>query len=435
MYTPKLRVHLIDTPGFDDTMKKDVEVLRDIAGWLVVTYQKRILLSGLIYLHPISDNRLRGSAKRNLFMFKKLCGPECLRGIVLATTMWGLVDSETGNKRENELRGTNDFWGEMEQGGSLVMRHLRTKESGMAILDQIIRKRHPMLLMIQDEMIRQGRGLEDTGAGINVNEELIEADRKHKKELAAFREDMKEADEASKRDIAELMRKQEEAIEENRKQRKALETNMAKLEAERAADMKRLEDQLAAQAARLEQKDKDIKNFKRDMERREKAHALQIEKERQEQIRHSEEREKAYALQMEKERQAQIRRDEEKEKAQREDQRRWKESERAEREKAQREHHEEQKKLREAEEVKREKDAREYREEQRKLREVEEAKRSEEARQHREEQARWQAKLQDMEKQRAKETEALQASVAQAERQSTGMWTNFLVIYSSDKLS
>ena len=128
MYNPIIRVHLIDTPGFDDTNKKDVEVLRDIAGWLGVTYKKKILLSGLIYLHPISDNRLRGSALRNLFMFKKLCGPECLRGIVLATTMWGLVNPDDGDKRENQLRSTDDFWGEMEKGGSRVMRHLRTKE-------------------------------------------------------------------------------------------------------------------------------------------------------------------------------------------------------------------------------------------------------------------------------------------------------------------
>lgn len=61
MYKPGLRVHLIDTPGFDDTNKKDVEVLRDIAGWLGVTYKKKILLSGLIYLHPIdSEVRLCG---------------------------------------------------------------------------------------------------------------------------------------------------------------------------------------------------------------------------------------------------------------------------------------------------------------------------------------------------------------------------------------
>lgn len=274
MYNSVLRVHLIDTPGFDDTNKKDVEVLRDIAGWLGVTYKKKILLSGLIYLHPISDNRLRGSALRNLFMFKKLCGPECLRGIVLATTMWGLVNPEDGVKRENQLRSTDDFWGEMEKGGSRVMRHLRTKESAMAILGVIIQHGHPMLLKIQDEMINEGRGLEDTGAGIKVNEDLIEADRKYKAELAALKEDMKEADEASKREIAELMRKQQAEIDENERQRKKLETNMAKLEADRARDLKALEERLAEQASNLQKKEKDIRDFQESLKKREAAETI-----------------------------------------------------------------------------------------------------------------------------------------------------------------
>jgi hypothetical protein len=274
MYNPRLRVHLIDTPGFDDTNKKDVEVLRDIAGWLGVTYRQKILLSGLIYLHPISDNRLRGSALRNLFMFKKLCGPDCLPGIVLATTMWGLVSAEDGIRRESQLRATNDFWGEMEKGGSRVMRHLRTKESAMTILSVILESRHPMLLKIQDEMINEGLGLEDTGAGIKVNQDLIEADRKHKAELAALREDMKVADEASKREIAELMRKQQVEIEENEKQRKKLEINMAKLEEDRARDLKELQEQLAQQATNLREREREITKFRDDMSKRDAADTL-----------------------------------------------------------------------------------------------------------------------------------------------------------------
>jgi hypothetical protein len=294
MYNPALRVHLIDTPGFDDTNKKDVEVLRDIAGWLGVTYKKKILLSGLIYLHPISDNRLRGSALRNLFMFKKLCGPDCLPGIVLATTMWDLVDPEDGVKRESQLRATNDFWGEMEKGGSRVMRHLRTKESAMTILGVIIERRQPMLLKIQDEMINEGRGLDDTGAGIKVNEDLIEADRKHKAELAALREDMEEADEASKREIAELMRKQQAEIDENERQRKKLETNMAKLEQDRARDLKELQHQLTQQASNLQKKEKEINDFRESMDKREKADTLnREEKAKLQQKLHDMERERA----------------------------------------------------------------------------------------------------------------------------------------------
>jgi hypothetical protein len=280
MYNDSLRVHLIDTPGFDDTNKKDVEVLRDIAGWLGVTYKKSILLSGLIYLHPISDNRLRGSALRNLYMFKKLCGPDCLPGIVMATTMWGLVDPEDGLKRENQLRGNNDFWGEMEKGGSLVMRHQRTRESALAILEVIIRRKHQMVLKMQDEMVNQRKGLEDTGAGIKVNEDLIAADRKHKQELANLREEMKEADAASRKEIKELMLKQQAEIDENRRQREDLEANMKDLERERAKDLENLKQQLLQQANSLEAKEKELDAFRDSLAERERTHNLHSEEQR-----------------------------------------------------------------------------------------------------------------------------------------------------------
>lgn len=185
--------------------------------------------------------------------------------------MWGLVNPDDGVKWENQLRSTGDFWSEMEKGGSRVMRHLRTKESAMDILEVIIRHGKTMVLDIQHEMINEGRGLADTGAGIKVNEDLIEADRKYKAELAALKEDMKEADEASKREIAELMRKQQAEIDENERQRKKLETNMAKLETDRARDLKALEERLAEQASNLQKKEKEFRDFQESLKKREAA--------------------------------------------------------------------------------------------------------------------------------------------------------------------
>ena len=83
MYNPGIRIHLIDTPGFDDTELKETDILRKIAAWLGDAYDSEIRLSGLVYLHRISDPRMPGSAKRNLHMFQRLCGPQCLQGVVL----------------------------------------------------------------------------------------------------------------------------------------------------------------------------------------------------------------------------------------------------------------------------------------------------------------------------------------------------------------
>ena len=73
--SPERTVYLIDTPGFDGTNKNDTEVLSEVATWLADSYQSKIRLHGIIFLHRITDNRLQGSAKRTLAMLRKLCGP------------------------------------------------------------------------------------------------------------------------------------------------------------------------------------------------------------------------------------------------------------------------------------------------------------------------------------------------------------------------
>jgi hypothetical protein len=103
-----IKVHLIDTPGFDDTNRGDADVLKDIATWLSSTYQKQKLLNGILYLHRIIDPKMAGSAKRNLLTFSELCGSDCFRHVVLTTTIWSLVHAKLGEAREKEL--IDIFW-------------------------------------------------------------------------------------------------------------------------------------------------------------------------------------------------------------------------------------------------------------------------------------------------------------------------------------
>ncbi|KDQ22972.1 hypothetical protein PLEOSDRAFT_1014870, partial [Pleurotus ostreatus PC15] len=102
------RVVLADTPGFDDTNMSDTEVLNIIANWLKTTYRNKVKLTGIIYMHRISDNRMAGTPMRNLKLFAKLCGTVAAEGVVMTTTMWDIVEAETGRAREKELR--DDYW-------------------------------------------------------------------------------------------------------------------------------------------------------------------------------------------------------------------------------------------------------------------------------------------------------------------------------------
>lgn len=51
-------IYLIDTPGFDDTNRSDIETLRSISHYLSISYANRVSISGILYLHRVSDVRL-----------------------------------------------------------------------------------------------------------------------------------------------------------------------------------------------------------------------------------------------------------------------------------------------------------------------------------------------------------------------------------------
>ena len=68
-----------------------------------VRYKRRRILSGVIYLHRITDRKLCGSSRKNLNVFRQLCGDEALTNVAIVTNMWENVEPATGVAREKEL--------------------------------------------------------------------------------------------------------------------------------------------------------------------------------------------------------------------------------------------------------------------------------------------------------------------------------------------
>ncbi|KAF7974365.1 hypothetical protein HWV62_12326 [Athelia sp. TMB] len=153
----------VDTPGFDDTNLSDAEILIRIATWLTATYQQHIFITAILYLHRISDNRMAGSALRNMDMFRRLCGNDALPNVVLVSTMWDQVDRITGQKREQELRDT--FWRSMVDNGARTARFYHTPASAWEILGPYTGHFRPVKLQIQMEMVDKGIPLSQTAAG------------------------------------------------------------------------------------------------------------------------------------------------------------------------------------------------------------------------------------------------------------------------------
>lgn len=205
------RLFLIDTPGFDDTHKSDTDILREVADWLQRAYQNRILLSGIIYLHRVTDVRMGGSAMKNLRMFKKLCGDDRLANVVLATTMWSSgVDEKTALYREEQLRTQPDFWAKMVEKGSKIFRHDRGAESATEIVNYLISRKQRVVLDIQRELVDERKALQETAAGTEIQAEIERLRRCLKDELLEMQKEMQKAissrDQQYQREIEDMKR-------------------------------------------------------------------------------------------------------------------------------------------------------------------------------------------------------------------------------------
>jgi hypothetical protein len=201
---------LIDTPGFNDTLRGETEVLKDLADWLDITYRTspKIKLSGIIYMQALTDRRIYGSTLRNLKMFRQLCGDQPLKNVIFTTTGWGEAE-KTGNlekavANEDQLRTDPDFWQPMINRGSRTARFEDTKDSALEIILSLVDK-ETVVLQIQHELADEDKNLVDTAAGAIVNEEIKKLEENYKKQLTELQEEINEALESRDQELQEAL--------------------------------------------------------------------------------------------------------------------------------------------------------------------------------------------------------------------------------------
>ncbi|EPS42277.1 hypothetical protein H072_3744 [Dactylellina haptotyla CBS 200.50] len=178
-------VRFVDTPGFSDTYLSDTEVLEMIADYLAAAYTKDVKLNGIIYLHPISENRMTNPATKNLEMFRKLTGEKNLKNVVLATSMWDKVTVEEGARREKELK--NKFWRLLLDFQAQTIKYRGTPDSAKEIASLLMENK-PFYLQLQEEMGKGNKALKDTSAGKEIMQEIIRIKEQHERELAEMKD-------------------------------------------------------------------------------------------------------------------------------------------------------------------------------------------------------------------------------------------------------
>jgi hypothetical protein len=272
-------VTLLDTPGFDDSLRHDTDTLQELADWFKLSLEQGHKLAGIIYLHNITHNKMTGSSRRNLRLFRKLCGDTNMDNVVLATSQWAnlsgneelnLTPEEVGAKREEELRGHDSFYKPMLDNGARYERY-QDYESGIRILKSLVHKT-PFLTDLAQEL-EANTDLIDTAAGKVVNDNLLEAELKHKAEIEKLRQDMLEANERDRSDILADIREATEkcnALEADRDRLASAQKNQTRDMENRLNEMLRKQDaqsqalqaNLSAVQAKHQQSQQDFISYK-----------------------------------------------------------------------------------------------------------------------------------------------------------------------------
>ncbi|KZT01502.1 P-loop containing nucleoside triphosphate hydrolase protein [Laetiporus sulphureus 93-53] len=182
-------VTLIDTPGFDDTSKSQAEILKDIAHFLEKMYERGRKLSGMIYLHRISDNRVGGIARENFRLFTKICGRGAMKNVLIATTMWEEVSEEVGASREQELESKATFFKDAISQGARMKRHHNNASSALDIMRYFI-DRSPEVLQMQHELVDEHKKVPETAAGLELKLGLEQQEVKHTAAMQRLRQEL-----------------------------------------------------------------------------------------------------------------------------------------------------------------------------------------------------------------------------------------------------
>ena len=137
-------------------------------------------------------------------MFRRLCGDEAIRNVVVVTNMWGEVNPWVGEKRETELKEDDMFFKPILDNGGKIVRHDNTFSSAEWII-RLFLDHHPLPLRIQEELVDQCKDISQTGAGEELNEAIYGQMRKHQGEIEELREEMERAmwnrDEQTRREL------------------------------------------------------------------------------------------------------------------------------------------------------------------------------------------------------------------------------------------
>lgn len=172
-------------------------MLTAVAHYLSVSYANNVSVSGILYLHRISDTRIGSSTRRNLEMMRALCGEDAFENVAVVTTMWHSDDSgiELAKQRSREQELRDIYLHDMIKGGSRIIRHdrcatlseRRTSAKNILIETVGLWQDTQVTLRIQYEMVDLNKTLKETSAGKVLEGYIRQHQNSHERDLERLR--------------------------------------------------------------------------------------------------------------------------------------------------------------------------------------------------------------------------------------------------------
>jgi len=123
----------------------------------------------------------------NFKIFQKLCGESTLRNAVIVTNMWGQVDLQIGEAREDELMREDIFFKPVFDRGAQIARNENTVASAQDII-RLVLDNHPRPLRIQEELVDEGKDISATSASEELYREINAQIKNRREEMRVVKE-------------------------------------------------------------------------------------------------------------------------------------------------------------------------------------------------------------------------------------------------------
>jgi hypothetical protein len=182
----------------------------------------KIPLRGIIYLHQIHENKMKGSARQYLEIFRSLCGDHALGNVMLVTTRWDRIEPhELGDALRREQELIDKWWAPMQKMGAQVAQFRGSRGEAEAMILELVRDRPSVVLEIQKELVDGNMEIGETRAGQQLGQQMNTQMHEYQQHLARLDAEISEAQrEASSKAVARLRERRDGVEDDIRKVQK-----------------------------------------------------------------------------------------------------------------------------------------------------------------------------------------------------------------------